>query len=97
MKFTVDKFDEGIVHYLDIKIVDNETDIYYKDTDAGQYMHFSSYAPWRIKTVWVKALFQQALKICSTEELLNQQIKKIPLLCHGMDSPIIFQKYYCTV
>ena len=43
----------------------------------GQYMHFSSYAPWRIKTAWVKALFQRAVKICSTEELLNQQIKKI--------------------
>ena len=45
----------------------------------GQYMHFSSYAPWRIKTAWVKALFQRAVKICSTEELLNQQIKKISL------------------
>ena len=40
---------------------------------------FSSYAPWRIKTAWVKALFQRAVKICSTEELLNQQIKKISL------------------
>ena len=42
-------------------------------------MHFYSYAPWRIKTAWVKALFQRAVKICSTEELLNQQIKKISL------------------
>ena len=32
LKFTVDTFDDGIVHYLDIKIVDNETDIYFKDT-----------------------------------------------------------------
>ena len=40
-------------------------------------MHFFSYTPWRIKTAWVKALFQQAVKICNTEELLNQQIKKI--------------------
>ena len=30
LKFTVDKFDDGIVHYLDIKIVDNETDISFK-------------------------------------------------------------------
>ena len=28
---------------------------------------------------WVKALFQRAVKICSTEKLLNQQIKKISL------------------
>ena len=79
LKFTVDKFDDDIVHYLDIKIVDNETHIYFKDTHTGQFMHFSSYAPWRIKTAWVKALFQRAVKICSTEELLNQQIKKISL------------------
>ena len=72
LKFTVDKFDDGIVHYLDIKIVDSEIDIYCKDTHTGQYMHFSSYAPWRIKTAWVQALFQRAIKICSTEELLNQ-------------------------
>ena len=45
----------------------------------GQFTHFSSYAPWRIKTAWVKALFQRAVKICSTEELLNQQIRKISL------------------
>ena len=32
VKFTVGKFNGGIVHYLDIKIVDNETDIYFKDT-----------------------------------------------------------------
>ena len=72
MKFKVDKFDGGTVHYLYIKIFDNETDIYFKDTHTSQYTHFSSYAPWRIKTAWVKALFQRALKICSTDELLNQ-------------------------
>ena len=44
-KFTVDKVDDGIVHYLDIKIVDNETNIYFKDTHTGEYTHFSSYAP----------------------------------------------------
>ena len=35
LKFAVDKFEDGIVHYLDIKIVDNETDIYHKDTHTG--------------------------------------------------------------
>ena len=42
-------------------------------------MYFSSYALWRIKTAWVKELFQQAGKICSNEELLNQKIKKVSL------------------
>ena len=79
LKFAVDKFDDGIVHYLDIKIIDNETYIYYKNTHTGQYMHFSTFAQWRIKTAWIKALFHRAVKICSNEVLLNQQIKKISL------------------
>ena len=37
-------------------------------THTCQFTHFSSYAPWRIKTAWVKALFQRAVKISSTEE-----------------------------
>ena len=35
LNFTVDKFDDGAVHYLDLKIIDNGTDIYYKDTHTG--------------------------------------------------------------
>ena len=40
----------------------------------GQFTHFSSYAPWRIKTAWVKALFQRAVKICSTESTNKEDI-----------------------
>ena len=77
LKFTVDKFDDGVVHYLDLKIIDNETDIYYKDTQTGQYMHFSSYKPWNIKTAWIKALYNIATKICRNQKLLDDQMKKI--------------------
>ena len=28
LNFAVDKFHDGVVHYLDLKIIDNETDIY---------------------------------------------------------------------
>ena len=48
LKFTVDKFDDGVVHYLDIKITNNETDIYYIDPNTSQYMHFSTFPPWHI-------------------------------------------------
>ena len=61
-------------------------------THTGQFTHFSSYAPWRIKTAWVKALFQRAVKICSTEELLNQQIKKISLLMSWNGFPSYISK-----
>ena len=71
LKFTVDEFDDGIVHYLDIMIIDNQTDIYYKNTHSGQCVNFSTFAPWRIKAAWIKALFHRAVKICSNEVLLN--------------------------
>ena len=45
------------------------------------------------KKAWVKALFQRAVKICSTEELLNQQIKKISLFI----SWNVFPKYISEV
>ena len=46
LKFTVDKFEDGIVHYLDIKTVDSETDIYYKDTHKSKYMHLAAFVTW---------------------------------------------------
>ena len=32
LKFTVDTFRDGVVHFLDIKIENNATDVFYKDT-----------------------------------------------------------------
>ena len=77
LNFTVDKFDDGVVHYLDLKITDNETDICYKDTHTGQYMHFSSYTPSSIKAAWIKALHNRATKISSNQKLLDDQMEKI--------------------
>ena len=79
LNFAVDKFDDGAVHYLDLKIlkiIDNETYVYYKDTHTGQYMHFSSYTLWNIKTTWIKALFNRTTKIFSNQKLLHDQMKK---------------------
>ena len=42
IQFTVDKFLNGNVHFLDIKINGNKTDIYFKETHTGQYTHFTS-------------------------------------------------------
>ena len=57
-------------------------------TQVNTRIFFFSYVPWRIKTTWVKTFFQQAVKICSTEELLNQQIKKISLFMSWNGFPI---------
>ena len=50
IKFTVDTFPEGNVHLLDIKVDENHIDIYYKDTNAGQYTSFHSQTQWRLKS-----------------------------------------------
>ena len=77
LRFTHDPFSDGDTHFLDIRIRENTTDIYYKDTHTGQYTHFSSYSPWRFKVAWIKALYSRAEKICSNKELSQGQIKRI--------------------
>ena len=42
IQFTIDRFEDSIVHFLDIKINGSETDLYYKTTHTEQYCDFSS-------------------------------------------------------
>ena len=72
IQFTIDKFEDGIVHFHDIKINGSETDLYYKTTHTGQNCDFFSQTPW-----WIKALHDCAMKICSSNKLLNDQINRI--------------------
>ena len=80
IKFTVDTFPDGNVHFLDIKVDKNHTDIYYKDTHTGQYTSFHSRTPWCLKTAWIKAIFHRAKKICSSKQAFQQQINHIKTL-----------------
>ena len=80
IKFTVDTFRNGNIHFLDIKVNKNHTDIYYKDTHIGQYASFHSQTPWCLKTAWIKALFHRANKICSSKQAFKQQIDHIKML-----------------
>ena len=77
---TVDTFPDGSVHFLDIKVDESHTDIYYKDTHTGQYISFHSQTPWLLKTAWIKALFYCANKICSSKQAFQQQINHIKTL-----------------
>ena len=69
IKFTIDNFSDGSVHFLDIQIDKNHTSIYYKPTHTGQFTHFHSQTPWPIKISFIT---------------FNEQIKKIKNLCHGI-------------
>ena len=50
LQFTINKLTDNSVHFLDIKIHRNETDLFYKTTHTGQYIDFTSQAPWKLKT-----------------------------------------------
>ena len=45
IQFTIKRFEDGIVHFLDIKIDGYETDLYYKTTHTGQYCIFFIQTP----------------------------------------------------
>ena len=95
LKFTIDKFTDNNVHFLDIKIDRNGTDLFCKTTHTGQYIDFTSQTPWKLKTTWVKALYHRAKKICSSKRSFLKQVDKIKTFmswngypCHVRNSVI---------
>ena len=72
-QFTIDRFEDDIAHFLDIKIYGSETDLYYKTTHTRQYCGFSSQAPWKLKISWINTLHDRATKTCSSNKLLIDQ------------------------
>ena len=61
LRFTADMIDNGNIHFLDIKILNNgETDIYMKDTNTRLYVQYHSYEHWNAKTAWVHSLYHKA-------------------------------------
>ena len=77
IQFTIDNFEDGIVHFLDIKINGSEIELYYNSTHTGQYCDFSVKRLGSSKIPWIKALHDSATKICSSNKLLNAQINGI--------------------
>ena len=57
LKFMADIFSDGVIHFLDIKILVDETDVYCKDTHTGQYTYFSSLEPFSHKNCLDKIIF----------------------------------------
>ena len=75
LRFSVDTFDDGNIHFLDNKIFNNgETDICIKDTNTGLYVQYHSYKNWNTKSAWVRSLCHRAQKICSNQHLLMTQL-----------------------
>ena len=79
IKFTYEKEKDGIISFLDVKVITKanrtfDTDIHRKQTDTNIYMNWNSFAPraWKIRTL--KGLIRRAFVICSTEESRNKEI-----------------------
>ena len=62
LNFTIGTFDDKKVHFLDLLIDRNTTDIFYKDPHTGQYTNYNSFVPWNFKTSRVKSLYPRAPK-----------------------------------
>ena len=56
LRFTVDRFENEVPHFLDIKISLLGLTIYRKNTHTGQYINFESYTPWNYKISWIQSL-----------------------------------------
>ena len=68
VRFTVDKFENENVQFLDLKIMNNgEINIYVKDVNE----------PWHTKTAWIRALYDRAHKICCNNNLFHKQVPRI--------------------
>ena len=92
LNFSFDSFPDE-VHFLDIKIERNKTDIYRKDTHTGQYVHFTSFEQWYRKTAWIKCFVERAERICSNKHLFDDQISKIKSFMSWNGYP----SYVCNV
>ena len=68
----MDTFDDGNIHFLDTKILNNgEIDTYIKDTNTGLHVQYHSYEHWNTKTAWVRSLYDRAQKIRSNKHLFK--------------------------
>ena len=79
IQFTIDTFPDNVIHFLDILVSSDNTDVYCKSTHTGKYTHFFSFEPFFRKTAWVKSLFHRASKLCSTSQLFENQIRKLKM------------------
>ncbi|KAM7295057.1 uncharacterized protein ISCGN_024562 [Ixodes scapularis] len=81
IQFTLERETDGVLPFLDVS-VRRASDalnfaVYRKPTHTGRYLDFESYHPTSHKASVVSALFRRALSVCSTEEALREEVKKI--------------------
>ena len=72
----VNKFEHGMVIFLDISLKRTTIDVCRKHTNTGQCVLISSHGYWPWKIAWVRALLCQASHIQLFQERLSYKIVK---------------------
>ena len=75
--FTIERFDDDKVYFLDILIDKTKTYLYYKPTHVGQNPNITINARWNYKAAWIEVLYHLAKNICSRKQNFLWQIKNI--------------------
>ena len=69
LRFTVDRFQNEVPHFLDIKMSAQGLTISRKNSHTGQYDYYDSFTPWDYKISWIRSLVRRAKRICSVNLL----------------------------
>ena len=81
IKFTYELEINKKIGFLDVLLIRKndplETTIYRKSTNNGVYLHWDSFAPKNWKRSTLRSILTRAYKICSTKELLDEELKRI--------------------
>ena len=81
IKFTYELEINNKISFLDVLLIRKndtlETTIYRKSTNNGVHLHWNSFAPKNWKRSTLRSILARAYKICSTKELLDEELKHI--------------------
>ena len=72
---------DGKFHVFDIALIWSgnvvQTSVYRKPSASDRYLHFTSAQAWHEKTAAIHTLTLRALNYCSTQQLLDAELKYI--------------------
>jgi hypothetical protein len=81
IKWTMERELEGRFHIFDIALIRTgntvQTTVYRKPSASDRYLHFTSAQAWHEKTAAIHTLTLRALKYCSTQQLLEEELSHI--------------------
>ena len=99
LKFTCKIENEGILNYLDVKIIRNgnklDTTVYSKPNSTSEIIDNRCKTPYAYKIAALRAYINRAITVCSSSDLRNEEIKTITALAEksGYNKKLIKQLY----